>query len=252
MQISTVTVRLAPLIALVVIASATPAARAGTYTNDFSSGLAGATLNGSAALDNGSVLLTPNTGSLQGTLILPDLDPEAAAPGFLANFTMTSGPGSDVPADGISFVFGQLANDSSFGEEGPAGLNGLVVSADYYINGPPPNGDETRREYTVSVNGVQVGAAGVDPYTNGVAMPVNVFLTPEGLLSLTVGATPIFTNLGTGFETELGDRFGFGARTGGLQAENRIDNLTIITGIPEPTSLGLLAIGGLLLARRRA
>jgi hypothetical protein len=90
-----------------------------------------------------------------------------------------------------------------------------------------------------------------NPYTQGNFVPVSVVLDHNGRLLLLYGGVPVFANLPTGFTPEAGDRFGFGARTGGLNAEHRIDNIVINTVIPEPAGLSLLGLGGLLLTRRR-
>ena len=50
-------------------------------------------------------------------------------------------------------------------------------------------------------------------------------------LTLRVDGVAIFTNLATpGFVPAAGDRFVFGARTGGLDEEMRLDNIAIFTG----------------------
>jgi len=250
--------RLVVLTVPAVLAVATTA-RAQTYQENFDDGVAdGFTLNGTVnelpsppVVDSGMLRLTNNVNSSVGSAILRDLNPGTAIQSYTFTFTMQSGPGTNPPADGISVVFGQLAGTEVFGEEGPGGFNGLVISADYYVNGPP-DGSETRREYTVSVNGAQVAAAGIDPYTNGQALPAGIVLEPGGVLTLLVAGNPIFFKVPTGFVPEMGDRFGFGARTGGLNAQNRIDDVVINTVVvPEPAALGLVAVGALLLTRPR-
>ena len=49
----------------------------------------------------------------------------------------------------------------------------------------------------------------------------------DGTLDLTFAGVPIFTNLPTGFAPAIGDRFGFGGRTGDSNEVNRIDNVRI-------------------------
>ena len=83
-------------------------------------------------------------------------------------------------------------------------------------------------------------------------VPVPVTLDAAGVVNVTAGGGTIFSNVATGFTPEAGDQFGFGGRTGGLTQENRIDDVNIVTVVPEPAALGLLGLGALAgLSRRR-
>jgi hypothetical protein len=238
--------------------------RAGFYFEDFSDGVAnGMSLNGTQfvgdpptpmrappVVDNANLRITGAGNSWQASAILPDLDPGVPVRAFAGVFHLAIGPGSAIPADGLSFVFGQLNDTSEFGEEGPVGFNGLTISADIYDNG---GGEAPAIE--VKVNDVLVpgGRSTQNPYTGGAFFPITVNFDPDGTLDLSItGVGPVFTDLQTGFVPERGDRFGWGARTGGLNAEHRIDNIDIKTSpVPEPAGLGLLAAAALgLLARR--
>jgi hypothetical protein len=201
-----------------------------------------------AEVNNGNLRLTGTMNSWQATAILADLDPGVAIPRFTASFSLAIGPGSAVPADGMSFVFGQLTDTSDFGEEGPGGFNGLTIAADVYDNG---GGEAPAIEVKVNDAVVVGGRSTRNPYTNGAFVPVTVNLDADGTLDLTVAGENIFTDLQTGFVPEVGDRFGWGARTGGLNAESRIDNININTDIPEPSGLAVLGLGALGLLKRR-
>src|SRR5213593_4218089 len=87
-------------------------AHAGTFTSDFNSGTvpAGVTLYGVATNDlvggftnSGCIKLTTNAGSLQGSMILGDLDSGTPVVSFSAQFKALIGGGSG--ADGFSFNF---------------------------------------------------------------------------------------------------------------------------------------------------
>jgi MYXO-CTERM domain-containing protein len=218
-------------------------AHAGSYSNDFSSGLNGARLTGDAVLDAGTVLLTNNENDRQGSLFLPDLDPGQVVRSFNASFNLATGPGTDPPADGISFFFGPNTT-GTFGEEGPG--QGLVFSFDTYENG----GGEGRL-IDIFVDGVIVTRADVNPYTNGQFVPVSVVLNDSDL-SLTFAGQPVLTDGRITLPRAAGYVFGFGGRTGGLNEQNRIDNILITTTpVPEPAALGTLGLAALLGLRRR-
>ena len=249
----------------VAVLAASARVRAGFYFEDFSDGVANnMSLNGGRqegnpptrvpappVVENGNLRLTGAAADWQATAVLGNLDGGVAVRSFSASFGMAIGPGSNVPADGLSFVFGQLNNTSEFGEEGPDSFNGLTLTADTYDNG---GGEAPAVE--VKVNGVVVagGRSTRNPYTGGAFVPVTVNLDPDGTLDLNIGGVgAIFTDLQTGFVPEAGDRFGWGARTGGLNAEHRIDDVNITTvPVPEPGGLAVLGAGALgLLGRRR-
>ncbi len=230
-----------------------------TFIDNFNDNSAApAILNGSAVINNGgsngtpNVLLTPNTASQTGSLILPDLSPGVAVQSFMAGFDLQIGPGTSTPADGTSFVFGQLTDNSLFGEEGPPAFNGLTLSFDIFDNG---GGEAPAIEVLLNNVLVPGGRSTTNPFTNGAFVPVFANFDPDGTFDLIFNNSPIFTNLATGFVPEAGDRFGFGARTGGFSAEQRIDNVNIsaVTAVPEPGTMTLMGLGlaGLIGAGRR-
>lgn len=221
------------------------------YAESFDDGQAnGGVMNGNAAVVGNRLRLTPNSGGQQGTFNIMDLNPGVAIAAFKADFEIAIGPGSGNPADGMSFVLGQLLDGSNYGEEGPG--TGLVISADTYVNG---ESGETERAVEVIVNGVVVGHVAMNPFTNGTTVPVSVNFDADKTLDLFFGGTPIFTDLPTGYTPQIGDRFGFGARTGGETAEHAVDNINIQTTVPEPAGLALLGMSAVALLgtrRRRA
>jgi hypothetical protein len=247
------------------VLAVTAGVRGGTYVEDFSDGVANSmSLNGTRfegdppsavpappIVENGNLRITGQLNSWQASAILADLDPGLAVRSFNARFDLAIGPGSAVPADGLSFLFGQLNDTSEFGEEGPDAFNGLTISADIYDNG---GGEAPAIEVKVDGAVVAGGRSTQNPYTGGTFFPIIVNLDPDGTLDLSItGLGPVFTDLQTGFAPEAGDRFGWGARTGGLNAQHRIDNVNITTvPVPEPAGLGVAALAGCaLLVRRR-
>jgi hypothetical protein len=87
-------------------------------------------------------------------------------------------------------------------------------------------------------------SSSVDPSTNGRFVPVIAKLESDGTFDLSYNGSSVFTNLTTGFIPETGDRFGFGARTGGFSQMHRIDNLSInAVATPEPETWAMMALG---------
>ena len=103
-----------------VTALAGATALAGSFTSNFSDPFQlGLWFTGSAVIENGHLVLTPAENSLQGTMIVDDLDSYQALESFTVAFKLQIGPGSGNPADGFSFSFGpDVTAGSNFGEEG--------------------------------------------------------------------------------------------------------------------------------------
>jgi len=231
----------AALAAAASVAFISKPALAGMYTNDFSTGVGAATLNGNAAYSatDGTVHLTEAVNGQAGTLILPDLDPGQAVKSFTADFDVATGPGTSPPADGISFNFGKQTSTSNYGEEG---INpGIVFEMDTYNNTAGEAGVD------LIVNGAEiVHHPEVSAFTNGNFVHVHAALHADGTADFTFNGTSIASAVATGYTPAAGDLFGFGGRTGGLNEVNRIDNVSIATTVPEPAAVGML--GALLAA----
>lgn len=221
---------------------------AGAYNNDFSAGVGAASLRGTAVLDSGSVRLTPNTTSQQGSLVINDLDPGSIVQSFDASFTLSTAPAGVSLADGVSFSFGPAPGDT-YGESGAS--SGLVVTFDLWDNGESPTPPVIR----VLVNGAQVAATQVALNTGGSFLPVTVHYDSSGLdVDFNSGAVS-FSNVNTaGFAPGAGLRFTFGARTGAGSAEQRIDDVSIVTSatalkttpVPTLTQWGMIVAATLL------
>jgi hypothetical protein len=214
---------------------------AGTYVNDFtSSTLDRMTLNGGLrddgvtpypAIEGGHLALVYAENSKQGTAVLDDLDPGNAIESFNMSFTMRIGGGSSTPADGTAVFLGNIDSSANYGEEGPAdgvnGINGLTVCWDIYDNG----GGEAPA-IDVKVNGVVVAHKSYDIFgiISDTFTPVTIKLTQNGHLTVTYKGQPVFTDLALdGYAPAAGDRFAIGSRTGGLNANQWIDDLNITT-----------------------
>jgi hypothetical protein len=224
-------------------------AQAGSFTTDFNSGAlpsgthTNANVNGGAYLeltggigDSGCLKLTKNINGQNGSFILDDLDAGAPIYGFDVSFKLRIGGGSSSPADGLSLsVAPDLADTSLFGEGG--GGSGLSFNWDIYNNPDNPPSPQIN----VRVTGGQVAwkqytVASITT-TGDVTTwwaDVHIHLNPDGSLNMDYKGANVFTNffipnyqtlVNAGFPV----RFGFGARTGGLNANQWIDNLQITT-----------------------
>lgn len=198
-----------------------------SYTNDFAVAPR-ATLFGNAEWNAGGLRLTSDVNSQLGSAILNGLETWPGQTGFSATFNLTTGPGSiPNPADGASFSFGTLPAEA-WGEDGPEDWQSshtLTVVFDTYTSAA---GAEFQRGIKIRVNGALLLYSPLNPYSNGAPRAVEITYSPTEGLTVKYNGTNVFTgvNLG-GFALQPGDRFGFGARTGGLNQVNRVDDVII-------------------------
>ena len=170
--------------------------------------------------DSGVLKLTTAENSQLGSFLIDDLDAGAAISAFTATFKLLIGGGNG--ADGFSFNF---ANDlpGSFGEEGAG--TGLTVSFDVFDNG---GGEapaiDLKNGGTVIVSTKGVGAL----IRQNKFIDVRIEVKSDGTLSLSVDNQLIYTNFPGAFTASAG-QFGLGARTGGLNDNHWVDNLSITT-----------------------
>lgn len=208
---------------------------AGSFTSDFSNpNQAGFTLNGGVrpdgftsypAIENGYLALTYNENSQQGSIILDDLDGGAAIESFTARFKLQIGPGSGNAADGTSFCFGPDLNSfSNFGEEGTG--NGVIVAFDIYDNG---GGEAPAIE-------VKYGGAVLDgvKFAKGDMVTsqfedVFIQVTRSGVFNMAYKGSVLFTNVVLPNYAPTAGQFGIGARTGGENANQWVDDLNVTT-----------------------
>ena len=201
---------------------------------------AGTELVGTASVDtqdgvNGSgvLKLTLAENGQSGGFYIGDLDGGKAVSGFTAAFKVRIGGGTEVPADGMSFVW---ANDvpagTSFGEDGSG--SGLVVSFDIYDNGA---GEAPAID--VRYGGAEAATTKLPIsriVTGDAFVPVLVRVESDGTFDLIYNGQVIYNNLPLpGFAPLAGGAFIFGARTGGLNANQWVDDFalsTVTVGLP--------------------
>ncbi|HOA60846.1 MAG TPA: hypothetical protein PLY00_10440 [Verrucomicrobiota bacterium] len=209
--------------------------------------------------NSGVLLITENINSQSGAFIIPD--PHAAAPvyGVAARFDVLIGGGTEVPADGMSFNF---ANDLPYGtavgnaEEGQG--SGLRVCFDIYDNtdGNPNNGVGEAPAITLKWGETvvsEVKTALSDITTGDQYADVLVRLTPDGLFDVAWNGKVLMYRVPVpGFGSITEGRFGFFARTGGLNANHWIDNLRIYTYLSAPLRVSKQPVDQMVLVGKTA
>jgi hypothetical protein len=172
-------------------------------------------------------------------VVLDDLDPGSTVGGFVASFNLLLDSGAATPADGFAFIFGTVTPGQTWAEEGPSSMSGITVTFDTYDNtGLTPPDDAPAID--VKVNGGYNNYL----YHNHMAITnvmspnftnVTITLKPNGTLSLSYKGQLIFTNFYlTGFTPAPGYVFGLRARTGGLNENCWINDLSISTTVEGP------------------
>jgi hypothetical protein len=175
-------------------------------------------------------------GGTRSVFRLPDLNPGTQVRGFSAKWNSQIYGLTSTLGEGFSFNFGPLGGISgatltsaTYSQED--GFNaGLTVSVRTDAGNTPG--------YYVRVNGVTVPGGFVSkPSSDWGSFSLTrhffeVDWRADSGLTLSVDGVAIFTNLATpGYVPASGDRIVWGARTGGLPAEEmRLDNLVVFTG----------------------
>lgn len=223
--------------ALLTAALAGTTAFAGSFTSDFSNpNQSGFTLTSNFAarpdgstfepvITDGHLILTYNENSEQGTIVLDDLDGGAAIDGFTARFKLQIGPGSGNPADGTAFCFGSdITSDLNFGEEGSG--TGVIVAFDIYDNG---GGEAPAIEVKYGGASVAIAKFAKADMVTSQFEDVEIVLTRSGTLSVSYKGQKVHDNVMLpGFAPSAG-QFAIGARTGGENGNQWIDDLNITT-----------------------
>lgn len=241
--------RLKKYIPICLLSAAALSVRAGTFSNNFNTGdlppgtYTNANAGGGAYLeltggvgDSGCLKLTKNINGQQGSFILDDLDAGNPIYGFDITFKVRIGGGTATPADGFSLSVGPaLTETSNFGEGGAGG--GLIFAWDIYNNPdtPPaprinvitPGGQVAYKGYTIA--GITTSGDVTTWWAD-----VRIRLDADGSLDLDYKGANVFTNFFIPGYQALVDaglplRFGLGARTGGLNANQWVDDLQITT-----------------------
>jgi hypothetical protein len=198
------------------------------WCSDFNSGpppgtslFGNAFVDSSGGLGDGGVLkLTTATNGEQGSFIVPSPAGMVPVEAFTVSFMAYIGGGTDPPADGLSVNFASDLPDAGFGEEGAG--TGLTITFDTFDNGggEAPAIDVKWRGEVVASEPV---FAVEDDFVE-----IVITLFEDGTLDVSWAGWDIYVGLPTAY-TPIAGRFGFGARTGGLNEKHFIDELCIET-----------------------
>ncbi|MGC8888286.1 MAG: immunoglobulin domain-containing protein, partial [Verrucomicrobiia bacterium] len=198
-----------------------------TWSSDFNSAqIQGASLYGAATIlptggvnNSGVLRLTPNANSQGGSIVFNEFVPGTIIKGFTATFKVHLGEGSGNPADGFSFNFANdLVNTEWPPEVAEQGVgSGLRVCFQFY------NQDR------IVIKRGQTQLAYIPTVLYGFAgyVDCSITLAPDGKVTVYWNGQPVVQNLASGITPSLGYRFGIYARTGGENANQMIDDLTI-------------------------
>lgn len=213
------------------------------YTNDFSNlTFTNSFVTGVAAISAGQLVLNPNTTSQFGGL-------QVNATGVNTNkqkidFDLTTqGLATTNMADGFSFSYG---NDATAANTPPNAENGsgtkLKIGFVYYTNGASTQG--TYLMYNCTTDEQAPNTPGVLAYNNTnlsylmSTKHVTITIDSTGLLNMSVGGAPIFTNVQLPAAFVTADKstwaYAFKARSGGIPSGTIIDNVQIQTGAIVP------------------
>ena len=217
------------------------------FVADFFSTLpVGITTYGNARISGGFLHLTDAAAGQVGSLVIQDFAGGEPVRSFRASFRVSLRDGTPDPADGFSFNFGTIP-ENSFDEEGIT--NGLVISFDIWDNGP----DDLAPGITVKYNGTPLATVATaeprNPYpeppgtlppptdpntgrpmtitTGPEFVPVEILLSNDGKLDVWYKGVRVLAGVATGYTPRTG-RFGLGARTGGSFTTHWVDDLVIV------------------------
>jgi len=209
---------------------------AGTFTSDFTTPTPyGVFINGAGTLSDGAswtpliatnrLILTVNQNSLSGSFSPYDLDNGAPIQGFTAKFQLQFGPGSSTPADGAAFSFGPGVDQTSttYNEVGAGGAAFAVSFHTYTSSGGPA--------VDVYLYGTRIAHTpfAVGDMVNSQMQDVQIQLNPNSTLNVTYRGQVVYTNLYLPNWGPTNGYFIISARTGGLNEETDIGNVSITT-----------------------
>jgi hypothetical protein len=223
------------------VAATALSVQAGTFFSDFESGLpANTAVYGNAIVEStggvggsGCLKITKAVNSQSGSFVIENIDGGNPIYGFDISYKVLMGGGTATPADGMSLCFGPDLPNGTWGEDGAG--SGLRFAFDIFDNG---NETPLAPSIDVGIGGTKLATSKetIASISTNAFVDVHIRLNPDGSLNFDFRGRTLFTNFFLPGYQALVDsgasaisRFGFGGRTGGLNANQWIDNLQITT-----------------------
>jgi hypothetical protein len=190
--------------------------------------------------NSGVLKLTDNVNGQGGAFIMPDANNNQPVNALTAYFAIRIADGTVPPADGFSFVWcpsNNIPPNVTWGQNGIG--NGLIVSADTYIN---DNSNPEAPSFNVYWNGAPVvkklvpldaiytGNYNPDPTLQYADCFIRV--NSNGTLDMQYHGNVVFNHLPLpGYFSIAGGVFALGGATGGLNETHWVDNIAIATTV---------------------
>ena len=174
--------------------------------------------------NSGVLRLTDAVNSQGGTFIIPDFNANEPVKAFTVYFAVRVGGGTATPADGFSFVWANDLTDTVVFSENGSG-SGLTVGFDIYNNnGEAPSFNIFYKGAIIATKMVDISALVTgDEFVN-----VFIRLNEDGTVDVQYKGEVVFHKVALpGFAPMTASRFAWGARTGGLNANQWVDNIMI-------------------------
>ncbi len=219
------------------------------YSNDFSSTPleANTTIHGVASVTDGRMVVTPSQTSATGGFTIENPDGIEIAGDLSVSFNLTA----DLPintwgtggADGITYSFGDDANYTNPG--GVVNGKGSKLRVSFDAAGNSDENGNISGIYVVygwtATNAFGPGSTQTLAYSDNTSLwktqtdvPVDVYVTVDGMLTLTVGGVVVFENIQLPQDYADADKSTwkhlFSAGTGGDALRHAIDDLNITVG----------------------
>jgi hypothetical protein len=182
--------------------------------------------NGTGSDGSGALWLSDGQLGQLGGLVINDLNGATGESGFIANFRVRVDGGTSPPADGFSLSWGTdvpLAPAAGAWEEGLG--TGLRVAFDFFDNGggEAPAVDIFAGEFLRAHASVPLEWL----YTGSNWAGIAVRMGPTGHVDVAINNRIIHWQVPMGRTNQAGARWALAARTGGLSASMRFDDIQI-------------------------
>ena len=200
-------------------------------------GNAGIVTNGGVG-DTAHMRLTDAVNSQAGTWTVNDLNAGAPVESIDMTFKVFLSSGTNPPADGFGFHWAPDLPAAGFPNAEEAVGHGLSIGFDVYDNG---GGEAPALDVFWlgnKVGGVKVPSAFLN--TQGAFVTTRIRLTSQGLIDVQFGNAIVIYHLQVPNWTAFSNaKYGFAARTGGLNQRQAIDDVSI-TAVPYSGPIGFI------------